>query len=106
MILLQVRLNGLQVATRATRPERGPWPSRLRRGGCELWADALDELLRRWPAPLGAERLVRGQQMRATPGIQTVGVGPALVYPTPGIRPVVIYLAAEQVSTDPPHVLV
>src|SRR5436309_14143935 len=44
--------------------------------------------------------------MRTAPGVQTVGVGPALVYPTPGIRPVVVDLAAEQMPADPPHVLV
>src|SRR5207302_5286474 len=87
-------------------PGARPRPSRPRRGTCELRADALDELLRRRPAPLGAERLVRRQQIRAAPGVQAVGVGPALVYPTPGIRPVVVDLAAEQVPTDPPHVLV
>src|SRR5439155_2889874 len=81
-------------------------PSRPRRGPCALWADALDKSLWRRPAPLGAERLVRRQQMRAAPGIQAVGVGPALVHPAPGIRPVVVDLAAEQVPADAPHVLV
>jgi hypothetical protein len=61
----------------------------------ELWADALDELLWRRPAPLGAQRLVRRQQIRAASGVQAVGVGPALVHPAPGIRPVVVDLAAE-----------
>src|SRR5882672_6778098 len=74
--------------------------------GYELRADALDKLLWRRPAPLGAERLVRRQQIRAASGVQAVGVGPALVHPAPGIRPVVVDLATEQVPADPPHVLV
>src|SRR5215510_5137815 len=85
----------------APAPTESPatWP-------CALRADALDEFLWRRPAPLGAERLVRRQQMRAAPGVQAIGVGPALVHPAPGIRPVVVDLAAEQVPADPPHVLV
>src|SRR5215510_11425080 len=85
----------------APAPTESPatWP-------CALRGDALDEFLWRWSAPLGAERLVRRQQIRAAPGIQAVGVGPALVHPAPGIRPVVVDLAAEQVSANPPHVLV
>src|SRR5262245_30485527 len=78
------------------RAERVPRPGRPRRGTDELWADALDEALRRRPAPLGDERLVRRQQMRATSGVQAVGVGPALVHPAPGVCPVVIDLAAKQ----------
>src|SRR5215510_3476049 len=72
----------------------------------QLHADVPDELLRWALAPLAPQRLVRRQQMRAAVHVQAIGVGPAFVYTTPRVGPVVVDLTAEEMAADAPHVLV
>lgn len=74
--------------------------------GMPLRTNTLDELLWRRPAPLRDQRFMRRQQMRGAARIETVGIGPAFVHPAPGVGPVVVDLAAEQVPPDAPHVLI
>src|SRR5215216_4248212 len=72
----------------------------------DLGTGVVDELFR-WPlAPLRDEGFLHRHQVRAVGDVETVAVGPVLVYPTPGVGPIVIDLAAEHVPPDAPHVLV
>src|SRR5262249_60347811 len=65
-----------------------------------------DEALRRISAPLADESLLGREQVRAATRVQPVGVRPTLVHATPRVRPVVVDLAAEQVPSHAPHVVV
>src|SRR5437867_2727989 len=71
-----------------------------------LYAHVADEALGRVLAPLAHQRLFGRQQIRAAARVQPVGVGPPLVHAPPRVGPVVVDLAAEQVTSHAPHVLV
>src|SRR5215813_13716907 len=75
-------------------------------GMARLRRDVAEELLRRVGAPLAHEPLLHGEEVRSAPRVQPIGVGPALVHPAPGIAPVVVHLAAEEMPAHAPHVLV
>src|SRR6267142_296175 len=87
------------------------WPSfpvKMRRiaMAASLHAHVADESLPRVPAPLTYEGLLGRQHIGPAARIEAVGVGPALVHPPPRIGPAVVHLAAEQVASHAPHVLV
>src|SRR6266849_483605 len=65
-----------------------------------------DAFLRHGLAPLRAQSFLRRQQLGAMARVEHVRVGPVLVHPAPGILPVVVDLAAEDVPPDAPYVLV
>src|SRR5262245_26851661 len=69
-------------------------------------ADALDELLRWALTPLRDQSLLGRQQVGSVLRVEPVGVGPVLVHSSPRVGPVVVDLAAEEMSADAPHVLV
>src|SRR3989442_5330967 len=74
--------------------------------GFPLRDHAIEEPLR-WPfSPLGDQPRLRRDQVRAVLRVQPVRVRPVLVHPAPRVRPVVVDLAAEEMPSDPPHVLV
>ena len=64
------------------------------------------ETVRRPVAPLRLEAFLGADEIAAIGRVQPVGVGPALMHAAPGIAPVVVDLAAQQVATDAPEVLV
>src|ERR1700761_1208219 len=69
-------------------------------------AGVADELLRWSFAPLRAQRFFRLDQVRAVGEIEPVAVSPVLMHPAVRIGPVVVDLAAEHVTANPPHVLI
>src|SRR5256885_5765263 len=105
-------------ATATTRPPRyGPtsraWSELSSRGstviGCSgipLGDHPIQEPLRRPLAPLRDQPVLGRDQVGAVLHVQPIGVRPVLVYATPRIRPVVVDLAAEEMASDAPHVLV
>src|SRR4029453_15470353 len=71
-----------------------------------LRRDVPEELLRRIGAPLAHEALLHGEEVRAAPRVGPIGVRPALVPPAPRVAPVVVDLAAQEMTAHAPHVLV
>src|SRR2546427_520062 len=65
-----------------------------------------DEFLGHRFAPLGAQSFLRRKELGAMARVEHVGIGPVFVHPAPGVLPVVVDLAAEDVAPDSPHVLV
>src|SRR5262245_18062553 len=74
--------------------------------GRPLRDHSIEESLRRALAPLRDEPVISRDQVRAVLLVETVGVRPVLVHTAPRIGPVVVDLAAQQMPSDPPHVLV
>src|SRR5204863_9767357 len=65
-----------------------------------------DDGRRRRIAPLRAEALLGGNEISLVARGEPVGVDPVLVHAAPRVLPVIEYLAAEDVATDAPDVLV
>src|SRR5437867_12655255 len=80
-------------------PSRPPPDAALR-------AHSRDELLGWRPTPLRDQSLLRRREIPAVLRVETVGVRPVLVHPGRRIGPVVVELAAQQLSGEPAHVLV
>src|SRR5262245_11216345 len=78
--------------SRATTVGRGAKPP------SESLDHVANELVRRSLAPLADQRLLGGQEVARGAGVQPIGVRPALVHTAPGVAPVVVDLAAEQVT--------
>src|SRR5262245_48542316 len=97
---------------RSSAPTASGWPetppSFAARAGrmSGLRGHVVDELLGRIGAPLTDEGLLDREEVRAAPGIQTVGIGPLLVDPAPGVAPVIVDLAAQEMAAHALHVLV
>src|SRR5215467_13379640 len=66
----------------------------------------MNEFFRRRLAPLRNQRLLGGHQVGSIREVETVAVGPVLVHAAPRVRPIVVDLAAEHMTADPPHVLI
>src|SRR5213594_1830261 len=98
--------SGTGVGTSSSRITSGGPNSRMTTAFMALRDRVGDEFLGHRFAPLGAQTFLRRKELGAMARVEHVGIGPMLVHPAPGILPVVVDLAAEDVAPDAPHVLV
>src|SRR5688572_20367795 len=97
---------GTGVGTSSSRMTSGGPNSRSRTAFTGSGHRVRDELLRRRTAPLRGQALFGAQQVGRVVDVQHIGIGPVLVHAAPGILPVVVDLAAQQVPADAPDMLV
>src|SRR5438309_1785991 len=98
--------SGTGVGTSSRRITSGGPNSRMTMAFTALRDRVADEFLGYRFAPLGAQAFLSRKELGSMARVEHVGIGPVLVHPAPGILPVVVDLAAEDVAPDAPHVLV